>query len=103
MTLTGSAAIDGTGNTLNNVITGNRSNNTLNGNIGTDTLIGGVGDDTYIINGRDTIVEEANAGTDTVRSSVTYTLANNLENLTLTGSASINGIGNALANPRWEQ
>ena len=98
MTLTGSAAINGTGNTLNNVITGNSSNNTLNGNIGTDTLIGGVGDDTYIINGRDTIVEEANAGTDTVRSSVTYTLANNLENLTLTGSASINGIGNALAN-----
>lgn len=96
--LIGGAAINGTGNSVNNVITGNAANNTLNGLTGTDTLIGGAGSDTYITDGGDTITEAANAGTDTVRSSATYTLGANLENLTLTGSAAINGTGNSLAN-----
>ncbi|MDY7050016.1 MAG: Calx-beta domain-containing protein, partial [Microcystis panniformis WG22] len=43
LTLTGSANINGTGNTLNNIITGNSSNNILNGATGIDTLIGGLG------------------------------------------------------------
>ena len=46
----------------------------------------------------DTITELANAGTDTVQSSVIYTLGTNLENLTLGGTADINGTGNTLAN-----
>ena len=45
LTLTGSGAINGTGNTLNNVITGNGGNNILNGGAGADTLIGGLGND----------------------------------------------------------
>ncbi len=44
--LTGSAAINGTGNTLNNTITGNSGANTLNGGSGADTLNGGSGADT---------------------------------------------------------
>ncbi|TRU29846.1 MAG: calcium-binding protein, partial [Microcystis aeruginosa Ma_SC_T_19800800_S464] len=48
LTLTGTTAINGTGNTLNNIITGNSSNNTLNGGAGIDTLIGGLGNDTLI-------------------------------------------------------
>ncbi|BCH28243.1 hypothetical protein MesoLjLc_01730 [Mesorhizobium sp. L-8-10] len=96
LTLSGSA-LAGVGNTLNNVITGNALANTLNGGTGADRLVGGAGNDTYVTDGGDTIVESANAGTDTVRSSVNYTLGANLENLTLIGSALV-GVGNTLNN-----
>ena len=98
LTLTLSSAIDAIGNSGKNIITGNSSANVLDGGAGNDTLIGGLGDDTYITNGGDTITESASAGTDTVQSSVTYTLGSNLENLTLTGSSVINGTGNSSNN-----
>jgi Ca2+-binding RTX toxin-like protein len=97
ITLTGTAAINATGNNANNVLTGNSGNNTLDGGAGTDTLVGGLGDDTYIVDSTtDVITEAAAAGTDTVSSSVTYTIATsaNLENITLTGTAAINATGN---------
>ena len=50
LVLTGSNAINGTGNTLNNAITGNGAANTLDGGIGTDTLMGGLGNDTFVFN-----------------------------------------------------
>ena len=49
-------------------------------------MVGGAGDDTYVTDGGDTLTEAANAGTDTVKSSVTFTLANNFENLTPDGA-----------------
>ena len=91
LTLTGTSAINGTGNTQANVLTGNSAAN---------ALTGGAGDDTYIVGSGDTVVEVANGGTDTVQSGVTWTLAGtvNVENLTLTASSAINGTGNTAAN-----
>ena len=44
------------------------------------------------------IVENAGEGTDTVLSDVTFSLPDNVENLTLTGSGAVNGTGNSGSN-----
>lgn len=46
LVLSGTSAINGTGNTLNNLVRGNSANNTLNGSGGTDVLEGLGGNDT---------------------------------------------------------
>jgi len=46
----------------------------------------------------DTIVEASNAGTDTINSTLSTTLPDNVENLILSGTDGLNGIGNSLNN-----
>ena len=115
--LLGDADIDGTGNTLANILIGNSGNNmlkgdggndelygnegsdTLDGGYGADVMAGGTGNDTYIIDtANDSIVEEPGSGTDTVISSLSYTLAANFENLTLSATSGLSGTGNGVSN-----
>ena len=112
LSLTGTAAISGTGNDLGNLITGNAAANsltgglgddTLNGGAGADTLTGGGGDDLYFIdNAKDMLVEAGGDGSDTVSStgSVDLNLSRfaNIEHVTLTGGGGIHATGNADAN-----
>ncbi|MFM6496578.1 MAG: beta strand repeat-containing protein, partial [Dolichospermum sp.] len=79
--------------------TGTPNADTLTGTNGADTLIGLAGNDTYTVNHvGDIVTESLNAGTDLVNASISYTLTNNVENLTLTGAAAINGTGNTANN-----
>ncbi|MNO81284.1 Poly(beta-D-mannuronate) C5 epimerase 5 [compost metagenome] len=100
LTLSGTAAINGTGNSLTNTLKGNSAANVLNGGVGADTMIGGLGNDSYYIDNTGDVVSETSSdgGIDTVISSVNRTLGNYQENLTLSGTAAINGTGNSLAN-----
>lgn len=98
--LLGSSNTNGTGNALDNRIAGNDGDNVLAGRGGNDTLIGGIGDDTYVVNPGDRAVEKAAGGLDGIKTSVSYTLtvASNIENLELTGTAAIDGFGDSEAN-----
>jgi Ca2+-binding RTX toxin-like protein len=126
LTLTGRAAVSGTGNAEDNVILGNSGANvldalegqdsvsggsgndtltggagsdTLDGGAGADSLAGGAGDDLYRVdNAKDVVVEQPDGGVDTVESRIAYVLGADLENLILTGTAAVSGTGNALDN-----
>lgn len=82
----------------NDEIYGGEGNDVLVGGLGDDTLVGGLGDDTYVIDvATDTLIELAGEGSDTVNTRIDYTLAENFENLVLSGVA-ISGTGNAEGN-----
>jgi Ca2+-binding RTX toxin-like protein len=126
LSLQGSQPIDGTGNAQGNWLGGNSAANTLSGLGGDDYLDGGAGEDLLLggegndrlVGGAgadrmeggpgndiygvddlgDVVVELPGAGEDEVRSEVTYVLGADVEHLTLQGTQSIDGTGNAQAN-----
>lgn len=126
LTMTGSSSIYGFGNDLDNTITGNNANNelgggdgndtlignggnddlygddgndTLNGGGGSDYMVGGEGNDTFFVSSTgDEVDEWEDEGTDTVKSSISYVLGTNVENLTLSGSGALSGSGNEIDN-----
>src|SRR6185295_12841411 len=79
-------------------LTGDDGNDTLNGGAGADDMDGGLGNDLYIVDNAGDVAGEVAGGVDTVESSIGHMLSTNLENLTLTGAAAINGTGNTKAN-----
>lgn len=89
-----------TGNSSVNTLVGNGGNDILDGGGGADVMDGGSGNDTYIVDklldaiidssGIDTVIDKLRSGT--------FVLAAQLENLILSGTSSISGIGNAAAN-----
>ena len=116
LTLTGAGDINGTGNAVANVITGTLGINVLSGLDGNDTLIAGAGDDTldggagddsmaggtgadtyYVDSASDKVVEVSARQIDNVVSTVSFTLASNVENLYLNG-VNLDATGNSAAN-----
>ena len=108
LTFTGAGNFRGVGNSMNNSITGgngndmlfgNNGDDTFNGGLGNDYLFGGLGNDLFLINSAQDVVSEGiNAGTDAVNASLSHTLRSNVENLTLLGTANLDGAGNSLDN-----
>ncbi len=83
----------------NDSIWGGTGNDLLDGGTGTDSLAGGAGNDTYVVDSTsDVVFEGTDAGIDTLKASFSTTLSANLENLSLGGTANLNGNGNAADN-----
>jgi len=100
-----------TGNDGNNDLTGGMGADTLdggagadtlNGSVGADMMIGGDGNDIYYVDNVGDVVSETSSattgGSDTVYSSISFTLGANIENLRLLGTDASDGTGNALNN-----
>jgi Ca2+-binding RTX toxin-like protein len=105
--LAGDDRIDGLAG--NDSLLGMSGNDTLTGDAGADTLMGGAGNDLYVISDTlDVIIETANGGADTIITSVSMSIPNDIETLriatdvsgvTLTGGAGNDMlVGNGLTN-----
>jgi Ca2+-binding RTX toxin-like protein len=88
------------GTTGDDLIYGYAGHDQLEGGGGADAMYGGTGNDSYYVDQvGDTAIERAGEGSDSVYSSITYSLYGQVvEDLSLTGTADIDGTGNTLHN-----
>ncbi len=100
VTLTGTGGADNLiGGAGDDTLNGLGGNDMLDGGAGADAMNGGVGNDVYYVeNGGDAVTELSGQGTDTVHSTIGYTLGANVENGVLDGTAAADLTGNTLAN-----
>ncbi len=90
LVLQGSVDLQGYGNGRRNKLYGNAGSNLLNGRGGADVMHGGAGNDVYFVDDSgDVVVENVSEGTDAVFSTVSYSLAANVETLVLQGSGNL--------------
>jgi Ca2+-binding RTX toxin-like protein len=92
----------------NDTLEGGSGNDTLKGGGGADTLDGGTGDDDmageagndvyFVDSAGDEVIENLNAGKDTVHATISYTLGAHIESLILDGAADLAGAGNGANN-----
>jgi Ca2+-binding RTX toxin-like protein len=98
LTLEGTSSLTATGNSASDTISGDTGNDVLIAGSGVATLVGNstAGADTFVVNNASDSVTETNSGTVAlVKSSANYTLGTHLEELILTGSSSLKGVGNS--------
>ncbi|MEB3241249.1 MAG: FG-GAP-like repeat-containing protein [Synechococcus sp.] len=88
------------GGYYNDSLVGGSGDDTLEGGHGADTMSGGEGDDFYTIDSRQDVILESseNDGHDLVEASVSYTLPEWVEDITLSGFTSSSATGNSLDN-----
>lgn len=87
------------GGTRWDTLRGGEGDDILDGGADNDAMYGGVGNDTYVVDHvGDRVNENLNEGTDTVKSSIDFTLSAHVEVLYLTGPGNTSGTGNGLAN-----
>ncbi|PTS72428.1 hypothetical protein DBR17_19770 [Sphingomonas sp. HMWF008] len=80
----------------NDQLFGGGGNDRLDGGLGADTMDGGTGNDTFVVNDPgDVVIELAGGGTDTIETSISFSLAAapNIENIRLTGTGNIDAMG----------
>ncbi|MDQ0464116.1 Ca2+-binding RTX toxin-like protein [Caulobacter ginsengisoli] len=83
----------------NDSLSGDDGGDWLDGGVGADAMTGGTGDDSYYVDDAgDTTIEAGGGGNDVIYTTISWTLAANIEKLILDGSGDINGTGNTAAN-----
>ncbi len=81
----------------NDTLSGDAGDDYLNGGLGADSMSGGAGNDTFLADNAGDVATDS-GGSEIVIASLSYTLADGLETLLLTGAGDLSGTGHGGAN-----